>query len=268
MRQSLSEYDDRHDEFSMAGEQRADDGAPVRDRRLPKFLLTGGVVAVFVGGLWFAYVQGTRHVSPNVTVQSDGVPLLRADPTPTKIKPDQPGGMIVPNQNVSLYNDKPAGPTVEKLLPAPEKPMPRPAPPPPPIPAPPQDIAPVSEVSPGTPAGSEVTKPDPKAKPPGAEKQASASPPKPDVAAALRPGGIQVQLGSVRSADAARQEWAKLKQGNADLLGSLKANAVRTDLGEKGIFYRIEAGPFSDSAAAERLCSEMKRRNLGCILVR
>jgi len=72
----------------------------------------------------------------------------------------------------------------------------------------------------------------------------------------------------VRTPDAARAEWSKLKKDNADLLGSLKANAVKTNLGERGIFYRIEAGPFPDTAAAERLCGEMKQRNLGCILVR
>jgi len=275
MRQSLSEYDDRHDSFSLVGEPREDEAAPPRDRRLPKFLLTGGVVAVFVGGLWFAYVQGTHRSSPNVAVSSDGVPLLKADPSPTKVKPEQPGGMAVPNQNVSLYGDKPAGPNVERLLPAPEKPMPRPAPPPPPpIPGPPEAALPAPP--PAVPATAEPAKPGTKSKP-GAEKQASLIPPQSDTAPststasvppAARTGAVQVQLGSVRTPDAARAEWSKLKKDNADLLGSLKANAVKTNLGERGIFYRIEAGPFPDTAAAERLCGEMKQRNLGCILVR
>ena len=52
------------------------------------------------------------------------------------------------------------------------------------------------------------------------------------------------------------------------LFRSLTAVAVRTDLGDKGIYYRIEAGSFGDAAAAEKLCGELKRRNLGCILAR
>ena len=68
--------------------------------------------------------------------------------------------------------------------------------------------------------------------------------------------------------DAARDEWTRLKQENADLLGKLSGVAVRTDLGDKGVYYRIQAGSFGDAAAAERLCGELKRRNLGCILAR
>ena len=61
------------------------------DRRLPMIFLTVLAMAVFAGGLWFAYVQGTRH--PAVAGPGDAVPLIRADERPTKVKPDQPGGM-------------------------------------------------------------------------------------------------------------------------------------------------------------------------------
>jgi hypothetical protein len=90
-------------------------------------------------------------------------------------------------------------------------------------------------------------------------------------AAKLRPAkteGIRLQLGSVRSEDAARQEWGRMKRHNADLLGHLSANAIRTDLGEKGVYFRIQAGPVSDLAAADRICGELKRRNVGCLIVR
>ncbi len=81
-------------------------------------------------------------------------------------------------------------------------------------------------------------------------------------------GGIRLQLGSVRSEDAARQEWVRMKRHNADLLGHLSANAIRADLGEKGVYFRIQAGPVSDLAAADRICSELRQRNIGCIIVR
>ncbi len=72
----------------------------------------------------------------------------------------------------------------------------------------------------------------------------------------------------MRSPEAAREDWTRLKRDNPDLLGKLTAVAVRTDRGDKGIYYRVLAGSFGDAAAAERLCGELKRRNLGCVLAR
>jgi hypothetical protein len=72
----------------------------------------------------------------------------------------------------------------------------------------------------------------------------------------------------VRSEDAARQEWDRIKRKNADLVGTLTATPIRADLGDKGIYYRIQTGPVTDPAAAERICSELKQRSIGCIIVR
>ncbi len=260
MRQTFSEYHDPDEGIGLVGEDRADEFARP-DRRLSTMLLTLVAMALFAGGLWFAYVQGTRH--PAVIAPGDAVPVIRADERPTKVKPDQPGGMTIPDQNVSLYNEKPGGTPVEKLLPAAEQPMPRPAPgakettllEPPSAPATQQ------------PAAQPAAKPAVKVAP----KPAAATPAKPAALApaAAAPGGkVQIQLGSLRSPEAARDDWARLKREYPDLLGKLTAVAVRTDLGDKGIYYRVLAGSFGDAAAAEKLCGELKRRNLGCILAR
>src|SRR5436190_19137845 len=123
MRHTLGEYRDHDDGLQLVAEDRADEYAPP-DRRLPAMLLTLLAMALFAGGLWFAYIQGTRHpaVGAQGSKQADGVLLIRADERPTKVKPDQPGGMAIPDQNVSLYNEKPGGPSVEKLLPSAEQP--------------------------------------------------------------------------------------------------------------------------------------------------
>src|SRR5271154_1369717 len=262
MRQTFSEFDDRDEGLGLVGEERADEFYRP-DRRLPAMLLTGLAMALFAGGLWFAYAQGPRH--PAVTAPGAAVPLIHADERPTKAKPDQPGGMAIPDQNVSLYNEKPGAAPAEKLLPAAEQPLPRPAP------AAKDAALPASPAAPGTPqAGAQ----------PGARAAAKPAPPPPakaagqskQTAAASAPAGrtspIQVQLGSLRSPEAAREEWARLKRENPDLLGKLTAVAVRTDLGDKGIYYRVLAGSFGDMTAAEKLCSELKRRELGCVLAR
>jgi len=275
MRQALGEYDDRDDGYGHLGAEPADQ-MPRPDRRLPMVLLTVFVMALFAGGLYFAYVQGTRHPATAIARGGDGVPLLRADDRPTKVRPDQPGGMKIPDQNVSLYNEKPGGPPVENLLPAPEQPMPRPQPPaaapaPPATPAPPVAGATSATPEPSAPAATPASQPAAKAaKPPAPPK--AATPAKPptahETASASKSGPVQVRLASVRTPEEAREEWAKLKRDNPDLLGKLTAVAVRTDLGDKGVYYRIQAGSFGDPAAAERLCGELKRRNLGCILAR
>jgi sporulation related protein len=287
MQQRLSEYDDRDDGLRLVDEDRTGDFSRP-DRRLPAMLVTLLAMALFAGGLWFAYVQGTRH--PAANARGDGVPLIRADERPAKVRPDQPGGMAVPDQNVSLYNEKPGGSGVEKLLPAAEQPMPRPAPLPREAAIPPASLAPPVETATPQPAlpvappapnlsaappGASPTKsaapkvaPQPAAKAPPQPKQPAPRAPATAAAPAGKASPVQLRLGALRSPEAAREEWARLKRENPDLLGKLSAVAVRTDLGDQGIYYRIQAGSFGDGAAAEKLCGELKRRKLGCILAR
>ena len=216
------------------------------------------VVGVFGGGLWFAYWEGLRHGGGS-TGAAD-VPLIRADERPTKIKPENPGGMEFPDRDKLIYTQKRA--TVEHLLPPPEKPMPRPtapsavpsgSPQPPPITAAAGAANPAAQVQLQQPAGKLPAKAGP----------GSAAPAKPAVA--QQTGGARIQLASVRSEEAARQEWDRLRRANPDLLGSVSANFVRADLGEKGIFYRLQTAPVAD---AERVCGELKKRNIGCLIAR
>jgi len=186
------------------------------------------------------------------------------------VKPEQPGGMEIPDRDKLIYN--PSRKVVEHLLPPPEKPMPRPAPPPP---------AQVQAEAARSPTGPAPTVPATPENPPGSaqtaqpQQQAAApsnkavqAPREPPHPAAGKAGGIRLQLGSLRTEDAARQEWERIKHKNADLLGSLSASPIRADLGDKGIYYRIQTGPVADLAAAERICGELKLRSIGCIIAR
>ncbi|MGH7094874.1 MAG: SPOR domain-containing protein, partial [Stellaceae bacterium] len=84
----------------------------------------------------------------------------------------------------------------------------------------------------------------------------------------VRGGRYRVQLASLRTPDEARTEWQRLKRRYPDLLGRLTADAVRADLGQRGVWYRVEAGGFANAATARRLCRELKGRHLGCSIVR
>jgi cell division septation protein DedD len=231
--------------------QREDEGGLPLRRGLLATALTLLVMGAFAGGLWFAYQQG-RHAAGG----GDGdVPLLRADTRPMKVKPDNPGGMPIPDRDKLIYSE--AKPAVERLLPPPEKPMPKPTAPPPSAASPPAIAA--------APPPQPVSAPQQPAVAPTAKPVAPAMPP---VANAARPGGVRIQLGSLRSEDLAREEWERLKKKNADLLGKLTANTTRADLGDKGIYYRITAGPVADKPAAERICGELQQRSVGCAIAR
>jgi hypothetical protein len=78
---------------------------------------------------------------------------------------------------------------------------------------------------------------------------------------------MRIQLASLRTPDEARGEWARVKHENDDLLGKFTAVAVRADLGDRGIWYRVEVGPVGDRGAALKLCKALKDRGLGCQLV-
>lgn len=77
-----------------------------------------------------------------------------------------------------------------------------------------------------------------------------------------------VQLGSVRSADGGESEWAKLQKQFSAELQAAPHRLSQVDLGEKGVFYRIQAGPFT-SAQASAICDSIKaQKSGGCLIVR
>jgi SPOR domain len=249
---------------------------PAPPRRASRIVAALLVMALFAGGLWFAYIEGMRHVG--ATGDSGDVPLIRADTRPIKVKPDEPGGMHIPDRDMLIYGK--SRPVVEHLLPPPEQPMALPATPPPPSPTP--AVAAAGAPAAGPPAAGPSLAALPSATPPAA---AAAQPAQSDAGSPVNPrpapgkpgearslpakiGGLRLQLGAVRSEGVARAEWDRIKRTNPDLLGHLTAVAVRADLGDKGVYYRIQAGPVGDAATADRLCSALKQRHLGCIIVR
>ncbi len=85
---------------------------------------------------------------------------------------------------------------------------------------------------------------------------------------ALAAAGYFVQLASVRSDGGARQEWARMQRAHPDLLGDLELSVQSADLGERGIFFRVRAGPFPNRATAQDMCGQIEAAKLGCLVVR
>ena len=72
----------------------------------------------------------------------------------------------------------------------------------------------------------------------------------------------------MRKQEAAKSEWQRLSKKHNSLLGQLSLNVVRADLGNKGIFYRLRAGPIADLTAAKTLCQALVKQKVGCLVVR
>ena len=234
-----------------------------------------------------------------------GVPVIKADDRPIKLRPDDRGGMQVPNQDKLVYERMDQTPEaeakVEQLLPQPEAPKapPRPvlsgaeAPSSPPVAAPPQRATaplPAKPGEPPNPKASPMAKvaAQPMAGPSGGYQpvqtrpappdqvitpaQVASAPPPPPVAAApdtpvKASGDYVIQLGAVRAQDLAEKEWTRIQKANSDLLGGLHPDIVRVDLEGKGVYWRIRAAPVTEQGARQ-LCAELAQRNQGCIIAR
>ncbi|MGE4063538.1 MAG: SPOR domain-containing protein [Rhodospirillaceae bacterium] len=92
--------------------------------------------------------------------------------------------------------------------------------------------------------------------------------PAPAPPAAAMAGGFQIQLASARSEQGAMGEWNRIIAKNKEALSGLTPTVARVDLGDKGVFFRLRAGPLADRAAADNLCAALSAQNVGCIVVR
>ncbi|MDE1900276.1 MAG: SPOR domain-containing protein [Alphaproteobacteria bacterium] len=84
---------------------------------------------------------------------------------------------------------------------------------------------------------------------------------------AVKTGGVVVQLASVPGESHARDLMKKLQQQYAAALQGVSLHLTRADLGKRGVYYRIQSQGLSEEAA-NHLCSALKQKNAGCILVR
>jgi hypothetical protein len=269
--------------------------AVAKRRSIWPSIAVAAAAAAFIGVIWFAYQSGRDKGHAN------GPPLIKAEPGPVKVKPDNPGGQEIPFQDSTVYDRLgPNGqkPVMEKLLPPPEAPVDRPVAPPPSAGVPagqaPSPVATVPDVGSPTalaPAPGAIVATEPQARPrdvrpaspavtaPPVPAQAPPAARPPDPIAALitsettppaaksnTASAYRIQLSAVRSPESVAPEWARLKRKFPEL-ASLKDLTHKIDQPGKGVFYRLEAGPL-DAAAAKSTCEHLRAQGLGCIVVK
>lgn len=73
-----------------------------------------------------------------------------------------------------------------------------------------------------------------------------------------------VHLASYRSMREAERGWSQLRRAYKAELEGLQPDISKVDLGTKGVFYRLKAGPLVDKGAAQAMCSKLKSKRQFC----
>lgn len=304
---------------------------------LYKALISVGVLTAFGAAVLYAYSEGAP--ASDKIAKPGAVPLVKAETTPVKEKPEDPGGIKVPHRDRDIYRKldigtgkaektEPAAKLARRQAQVPPRPqtyedilapkgaaksMARPSPRP--------DEKKTATAAPEvrqievTPKARDAKSRDAKSdaneargkiamvprlrRAPGAEDERSRerqvaelspksgprtipkarpgdrprdrTPDKPGdregVQTASAMGPFRVQLGAFRSSTKAQFEWRTLTRKNKDVLGSLRMVIERVNLGPKGVYYRLQAGPLKTAPAARGLCRTLGKRKVDCILV-
>ncbi len=198
-------------------------------------------------------------------------PMKTAEAKTAEAKTPEPPKPLMPLKPIAAHNV----PKIERPKPVKaavvKKPLPPPAPPA--MKAKPKAAAaapakPVASAPKSVPPAPPAMKTKPKAAAAKPAKPAASAPKSAAPAAEPAGNGYRVQLAAVRSNKDARREWTRLRTRHSDLLGRLRHSVVRADLGAKGIYYRLRAGPLENKAAARTLCGELTKIKVGCLVVR
>jgi len=257
----------------------ADPSIPVRSKgRGRVWVLVTAVAGLAVVGAGSFLLLHTLRGEAN---SSGEIPYVTADAGPEKVRPQQEGGLQVPNQDMGVYNELNGNKQASQpdvLLPQPETPVTPPvaaaappantnAPPAagstdiPTVPAPDPNIANIAPAA-GTP-----TQPPQTAEAPASSQSADQAAPAAPVQTASTTGAFRIQLAAVKSQDAAQAAWKKLTKSFPDVLGGMKLNVAKVDRGSDGVLYRVQAGSFADRSAAETACVRLKTQNQACLVV-
>lgn len=277
-----------------------------RGRVLPGLLVLAAIGA-FVAIVWWAYSAAEQSETPTeipVVEAEPGDEKVRPEseggmevPNRDKLIYEQLDAgegepeveRLLPPPEEPL--EPPAPPPVEAApteSPSPESPpaataIPETAgltPPPPPQEIQPSELPagemPADESAAGESTGGATAAPDavepgavPEAEPPAPEVPAPEAAPAPDTPtpAATAAGAFRIQLAAVKDESGARAEWERLQKAHAALLGDLHPTIERADLGDQGVFFRIQGGPLPSRDAAAGICDRLKQQGQACIVV-
>lgn len=199
--------------------------------------------------------------------------VINADNEEIKIKPEDPGGMVVANMDRVIYDTidgyKEDNQEEVKILPPTEEPIDK------------QtlieSIKPVENLIEKTPLVEEVIVENKlEEKPSSGEKVNEFI--KPTVTAEtssklvdlkrINEKSYMVQLASFRAKSDAEKEWKNLSRRHAKILSKYQYVIVSKNFEGKGLFYRLQVGPFESESEAVKICKSFKESGINCITVK
>ena len=234
-----------------------------------KVLMYLGIVVL---ASWLSYQQGKvdgRSEQNSATITSDN--------ETTTIIPDDPGGLEIPNQNLTIYDSgedltesSTLNPEENQTMPEPDQPI--------------MSVDPETDLS-----QSEINKiiedlSDSKKNIQASEETQPATVDEKEISSqgedfvANIPkdlknedlnevGSYRVQLASLTSETVAENELSKMKDKFSNVLNDFELKIYPVNIEGKGMYYRIQAGPIKTSDEAKNLCNELIRLQKKCFVV-
>jgi len=219
---------------------------------------------------------------------SDEPVVITESQRPVKVRPTNPGGMEIPDQEKTIYKrmrTDEVDSKVERFVVAEEEPV--------------RPQVPTRE---GTLLGKPRSMPEsademelevlsvqemavqaPVAKPQLSEKPVVTAEPK-EEKVVQKPVSVQkqeqktqpkveantwhVQLISLPSKAGAEKTWPKILKAHSALLSGLPHDVVEVQIKGKGTFYRLRTGSFKDRKDAQNLCDKLKARKQDCTITK
>ncbi|MDY0030125.1 MAG: SPOR domain-containing protein [Pseudobdellovibrionaceae bacterium] len=232
------------------------------------------MVAGFAVVATIAAVSWATWPSDKSKVDEETLPIMRAEESPFKIKPEEPGGMAVPNKDSTIFetlNEEPEEKSVENLLEEPEVPVKK------------EEVFADDEDNEVAQVAESISQPEPtlvsKEEPVAPikiveEKPATAPAPvpvatkkeEPKAEISMSAGKSYVQFAAVKNDAEAKAKWSKL-QSQYSVLKPLAMRVQKADLGSKGTFYRVQAGPMS-LEQAQSVCEKVKSSKGDCLVIK
>jgi len=234
-----------------------------------KVLMYLGIVVL---ASWLSYQQGKvdgRSEQNSATITSDN--------ETTTIIPDDPGGLEIPNQNLTIYDSgedltesSTLNPEENQTMPEPDQPI--------------MSVDPETDLS-----QSEINKiiedlSDSKKNIQASEETQPATVVEKEISSQGEDfvaniakdlknedlnevGSYRVQLASLTSETVAENELSKMKDKFSNVLNDFELKIYPVNIEGKGMYYRIQAGPIKTSDEAKNLCNELTRLQKKCFVV-
>ena len=234
-----------------------------------KVLMYLGIVVL---ASWLSYQQGKvdgRSEQNSATITSDN--------ETTTIIPDDPGGLEIPNQNLTIYDSgedltesSTLNPEENQTMPEPDQPI--------------MSVDPETDLS-----QSEINKiiedlSDSKKNIQASEETQPATVVEKEISSQGEDfvaniakdlknedlnevGSYRVQLASLTSETIAENELSKMKDKFSNVLNDFELKIYPVNIEGKGMYYRIQAGPIKTSDEAKNLCNELIRLQKKCFVV-